>query len=49
VYEGSGQPLTLELTHFLECCSDRKKPISDGESGVEVIKVLQAAAERLNS
>ncbi|MEN6357538.1 MAG: Gfo/Idh/MocA family oxidoreductase [Armatimonadota bacterium] len=48
VYEGSGQPLTLELTHFLECCTQRKTPISNGESGVEVIKVLQAAAEKFN-
>ncbi|MCE5313796.1 MAG: Gfo/Idh/MocA family oxidoreductase [Armatimonadota bacterium] len=49
VYEGSGQPLTLELTHFLECCAQRKTPMSGGESGVEVIKVLQTASERFNS
>ncbi|MHB9038851.1 MAG: Gfo/Idh/MocA family protein [Armatimonadota bacterium] len=49
VYEGSGQPLTLELTHFLDCCAERKAPMSDGESGVEVIKVLQTASERFNS
>lgn len=49
VFEGSGQPLTLELTHFLECCTERKKPISNGESGVEVVRVLQTASERFNS
>jgi predicted dehydrogenase len=49
VYEGSGQPLTLELTHYLECWAERKKPISNGESGVEVVKVLQTASERFNS
>jgi len=48
VYEGSGQPLTLELEHFLDCCKTRKTPISSGESGVEVIKVLATASERFN-
>lgn len=49
VYQGSGEPLKLELTHFLECAQDRKMPISSGESGAEVIRVLEIASERLSA
>lgn len=48
VYEGSGEPLKLELNHFLECVASRSTPISDGASGVEVIRVLQTASKGLN-
>ena len=47
-YQGSGEPLKLELAHFLECCAERKEPLSSGASGVDVIRVLQNASERLN-
>lgn len=47
VYTGSGEPLRLELEHFLECVETRRKPISNGASGLEVIKVLQAATEEM--
>lgn len=47
VYEGSGEPLKLEMSHFLECVTNRSKPISDGTSGVEVIRVLQTASKGL--
>lgn len=43
VFEGAGQPLTLELEHFLECCSTGEQPISCGASGLEVIRVLEQA------
>lgn len=43
VFEGSGQPLTLEMEHFVHCCSTGETPISDGESGLEVIRVLESA------
>lgn len=36
----SGEPLKLELTHFIECVKDRKKPLTDGEEGLKVLKVL---------
>jgi UDP-2-acetamido-3-amino-2,3-dideoxy-glucuronate N-acetyltransferase len=37
-----GEPLTLECEHFLECVMTRKKPATDGESGVRVLEVLEA-------
>ena len=43
VFEGSGQPLTLELEHFVECCRTGAVPLSDGVSGLEVVRVLEQA------
>ncbi len=47
VYEGSGEPLRNELEHFVECCKTGQKPNSDGESGVEVLKVMELASRSL--
>lgn len=43
VFEGDGQPLRLELQHFLDCAETGKVPDSDGQSGVDVLRVLAAA------
>lgn len=43
VFEGSGQPLRLELEHFLDCCNTRSKPISDGQNGLDVVNVIAQA------
>lgn len=48
VYTGSGEPLKLELSHFLDCVSTRRTPISSGRSGVDVVSVLHTASERLS-
>ena len=42
IFEGSSQPLRLEMEHFIECIKSRKSPISDGNNGLEVIRVLEA-------
>ncbi|MDX1496729.1 MAG: Gfo/Idh/MocA family oxidoreductase [Salinisphaeraceae bacterium] len=49
IYEGHGQPLKLELEHFLQRMEDRKPPLSDGVSGVAVMRVLEQVSEILNS
>jgi UDP-2-acetamido-3-amino-2,3-dideoxy-glucuronate N-acetyltransferase len=36
----SGEPLKLELMHFIECVENRKSPITDGMEGLKVLKVL---------
>lgn len=41
VFTGSGQPLKIELQHFLECCVSRQQPISDGRNGLKVISALE--------
>ena len=49
LFEGSAQPLLLELEHFLECCRERRTPISDGRNGYEVIRVLEESEHQLSA
>ena len=41
------EPLRQECEHFLECVHNRTKPRSDGESGAEVLEVLEAGERSL--
>jgi predicted dehydrogenase len=43
VFEGEGQPLRIELEQFVQCCQDGGRPIADGRSGLEVVRVLERA------
>lgn len=47
VFKGDGEPLKLELGHFLDRLRDRRAPISDGISGIEVMRVLDTASTML--
>lgn len=47
VFRGSAEPLRLECEHFLRAVKERKTPLSDGKSAVEVIRVLEGASEKL--
>lgn len=47
-FQGGGEPLRLELEHFLDCVGQGKRPLSDGESAVPVIKVLEEATRQLS-
>jgi UDP-2-acetamido-3-amino-2,3-dideoxy-glucuronate N-acetyltransferase len=40
-------PLLLECEHFVECCSTRSQPITPGQEGVNVLKVLNGLQESL--
>lgn len=42
------EPLRLECTHFLECCDQRRAPITDGREGLRVLNVLNAAQKSLD-
>jgi predicted dehydrogenase len=42
VFEGSGQPLRLEMEHFIECVKTRATPRSDGKNGLDVVRVLES-------
>ncbi len=42
-----GEPLRLECEHFLNCIRTRETPLSDGEDGLRVVKVLEAANQSL--
>ena len=41
------EALSLETEHFVDCIENSKTPISDGISGLEVVKVLVASKESL--
>ena len=42
-----GEPLRIECEHFLECVRSRSTPVSDGQDGLRVVKVLEAADRSL--
>ncbi len=41
VFEGAGQPLMLEMEHFVECASTGTRPKTDGWSGLQVVEVME--------
>jgi len=43
----AGEPLKLELSHFLECVATRRQPRTDGEEGLRVLRILEAAEKSL--
>jgi len=47
VFKGNNQPLTLELTHFLDCIKTGAAPVSDVEHGVVVTEILQTISDQL--
>lgn len=42
------EPLKLECRHFIDCISNNTKPLTDGEEGLRVLKVLNASQSSLN-
>lgn len=45
----SKSPLLKECEHFVECCKTRNPPITCGEEGVRVLKVLNMLQNSLNN
>jgi predicted dehydrogenase len=43
------QPLATECRHFLECIRDGTEPLSGGENGLQVLRVLEAADRSLKA
>jgi UDP-2-acetamido-3-amino-2,3-dideoxy-glucuronate N-acetyltransferase len=43
------EPLQIECSHFLECVRDRRRPLTDGENGLHVLKVLHAAGQSVRN
>ncbi len=43
----SAEPLRLVTSHFLECIAGGRAPISDGESGLRVVRVLEGLQDEL--
>lgn len=38
------EPLKIEANHFIECIREHKKPLSDGQNGLDVVKILEAVS-----
>ena len=36
-----GEPLRIECQHFVDCIADGRAPVSDGHSGLRVVRVLE--------
>ena len=41
------EPLKNECGHFLECIDQDREPLTDGQNGLDVLEVLEAAQRRL--
>jgi len=42
------EPLRLECEHFLSCISNASKPLTDGDEGLRVLRVLNASQQSLD-
>jgi len=49
VFEGSGQPLRIELDHFVDCCKNRSIAKSCGQNGLDVVRVIDQAEKLLKA
>ncbi len=47
--DSSKSPLLNECEHFIECCLKRKRPLTDGEEGLRVLKVLNYLQQSLDN
>jgi predicted dehydrogenase len=43
------EPLKEELNHFIECIQKNKKPLNDGENGLQVVTILEAMQKSLEN
>ena len=43
------EPLATELSHFLDCIENDRQPLSDGENGLQVVEILEAASKSLKN
>src|SRR5579859_3613410 len=41
------EALRVEAQHFVQCVGERRRPLTDGEAGLTVIRILEAATESM--
>jgi len=49
VFHGEAKPLTMECMHFLDCIESRRVPLSDGQNGLDVIRILETVSSKLRA
>jgi predicted dehydrogenase len=42
------EALRIEVSHLVDCVQNGKKPITDGEAGVDVVEILELATRSIN-
>lgn len=42
------EPLKRECQHFVDCVAEGRRPLTDGQNGLRVVRVLEAASQSLN-
>ena len=45
----ASEPLQVMVRHFAECVRDGKRPLSDGEAGLRVVRILEAAQRSIKA
>lgn len=43
------EPLNIMAAHFIDCIKNNKKPLTDGDSGLRVVKVLESIQQSLKN
>ena len=43
------EALKLEADYFVKCIEENKKPVNDGEAGLQVVRMLEAADKSLRN
>ncbi len=46
-YVKQEEPLKIETQHFLNCIREGKKPITDGQQGLELVRILEGSSTSL--
>lgn len=46
---GNKEPLKEEITHFIDCVINKKRPINDGENGLAVVTILESLQKSLEN
>jgi predicted dehydrogenase len=44
-----GEPLRAMVSHFVECVEKGERPITDGEAGLRVVRILDAAQRSIKA
>ena len=43
------EPLQVMIRHFAECITENKQPLTDGESGLRIVRILEAAQHSIKA
>jgi len=44
----TAEALRVEAAHFVRCLEENKQPLTNGEAGLRVVQILEAATQSMN-